>query len=267
MPSDEKLIAKKLIANGEKILKTTVPLIRFTQDEDADRLLNNLNEYPHAFVLACVMDRQMKAELAWLIPHRFSQKIGNFKFSNLEKLPLSDIQRLMTKPEPLHRFPKEMSKNFYEAIRLIRDRYEGNAARIWADKPPSAEVVYEFLQFRGVGPKIATMAANILARDFKVPFGDYYSIDISVDIHVRRVFQRLGLVPKNASQDELIYKARSLCPEFPGLMDLPAWEIGRNWCKPGRPDCSECYMKELCRYNAAANKSLKQDAALLRRLA
>ena len=155
----------------------------------------------------------------------------------------------MTKPQPLHRFPKEMSNNFYEVIQLIKNKYEGNAARIWADKPSSAKVVYDFLQFRGVGPKIATMAANILARDFKIQFSDYYSIDISADVHVRRVFQRLGLVPKKASQDELIYKARSLSPDFPGLMDLPAWEIGRNWCKPGRPTCRECYMNELCEYN------------------
>lgn len=220
MPSDEKVIAKRLISKGKNIFDTTTTLIQFTPDESADRLLRNLDEYPHAFVLACVMDRQMKAELAWLIPYRFSNKLGDFKFSTLERLTLSDINRLMTKPEPLHRFPQEMSKNFYEAIKVIKNRYDGNAKRIWSDKPSSAKVVYEFLQFRGVGPKIATMAANILARAFKIPFSDYYSIDISVDVHVRRVFHRLGLVSKKASQDELVYKTRALYPDFPGLMDL-----------------------------------------------
>ena len=48
------------------------------------------------------------------------------------------------------------------------------------------------LEFRGAGPKIATMAANLLARHLKVPFSDYYSIDISVDVQVRRVLSRLG---------------------------------------------------------------------------
>ena len=42
-------------------------------------------------------------------------------------------------------------------------------------------MVYRFLEFNGVGPKIASMAANILAREFKIPFADYFSIDISAE--------------------------------------------------------------------------------------
>ncbi|RMF00953.1 MAG: iron-sulfur cluster loop, partial [Alphaproteobacteria bacterium] len=98
--------------------------------------------------------------------------------------------------------------------------------------PSSAMVVYRFLEFSGVGPKIATMAANILARSFKIPMADYYSIDISADVHVKRVFERLGLVDADPSVDQVIYRARSLNPEFPGLLDYPCWDIGRKWCKP-----------------------------------
>ena len=152
----------------------------------------------------------------------------------------------MTNPVPLHRFPDIMSQYFHQAIARIGAIYGGEADKIWLGKPCSAGVVYRFLQFKGIGPKIATMAANILARDFKIPFEDYYSIDISPDVHIRRVFTRLELVPKLATVEELIYKARALSPEFPGLMDLPAWEIGRNWCKPKQPLCHECYVRSLC---------------------
>ena len=90
------------------------------------------------------------------------------------------------------------------------------------------------------------MASNILARNFKVKFKDYYSIDISADVHIKRVFHRLGLTSKSASTEEVIYKARALHPEFPGVLDFPCWEIGRSWCRPQKPTCEECYMGEVC---------------------
>jgi endonuclease-3 len=127
-----------------------------------------------------------------------------------------------------------------------------DAARIWTGNPASAEVIYRFLEFDGVGPKIATMAANILARHFKIPFADYSSIDISADRQVRRVFGRLGLCSPEATVEEVTYKARALHPMFPSIMDFPSWEIGRNWCGAQTLNCQDCYMKDLC---PTANKS------------
>jgi endonuclease III len=131
-------------------------------------------------------------------------------------------------------------------VQRIGQDYNGNAGEIWANQPSSAEVVYRFLQFDGIGRKIATMAANILAREFKVPFADYYSIDVSVDVQLRRVFARLGLARMDDDVDKITYLARALHPPFPGLLDLPAWMIGRDWCRPQNPACGQCMMREVC---------------------
>ncbi len=139
-----------------------------------------------------------------------------------------------------------MGSFFYAAIQRIAQEYSGDASRIWNDKPSSAELVHRFLEFDGVGPKIATMASNILARDFKVPLSDYYSIDVSVDVHLRRVFARLKLITEGEPIESVVYRARALSPEFPGLLDYPAWEIGRQWCRPSSPRCDECYMAPCC---------------------
>jgi len=239
-------ITETLIAKGRSLWELPGELVRFTGNPEADRLLNDLEATSHAFVLACIMDRQVKAEKAWLVPYLISQKLDSFEFQVLAGLGVEEIIKLMTIPQPLHRFPEQMAKNLYAAIQLIAEKYNGKASTIWQGKPSSAEVVYRFLEFRGVGPKIATMATNILARDFKVRFSDYYSIDMSIDVHVRRVFSRLGLVPQSATNEQIIYRARALSPEFPGLLDLPAWEIGRSWCRPSEPNCAACYMNELC---------------------
>ena len=243
---DEVEIKALLVQKGEELFRAPSRVVRFTGQPEADALLNDLANHPHAFVLACVMDRQIKAERAWLIPHLFSKKLGGFSFQRLRALSLPDIRNLMVLPEPLHRFPEKMSRNFHDAVRMIADDYQGDAANIWRNSPSSAEVVIRFLRFRGVGPKIATMATNILARDFKVPLSDYHSIGVSADVHVRRVFHRLGLVGADATIEEVIYRASALHPEFPGLMDLPSWEIGRNWCRPVAPLCGSCYMRTVC---------------------
>lgn len=239
-------IAAALVEDGEALFNAEPATVVLSGDPEADALLNNLKDYPHAFVLACIMDRQIKAERAWSIPHLISRKLGGFSFARLRTLSLDDVRELLSNPEPLHRFPEEMSRNFYAAVEHIGLAYAGDAARIWCDEPPSAEVVLRFLRFRGVGPKIATMAANILARNFKIPLADYYSIDVSADVHVRRVFRRLGLVGEAASLEEIIYSARAISPSFPGLLDFPAWEIGRTWCRPTAPNCTQCYMHFLC---------------------
>ena len=65
--SHEKIV-NILIEKGNESFKQPYKYIEFTKDIESDKLLNNLKDFPHAFVLACVMDRQIKAERAWLIP-------------------------------------------------------------------------------------------------------------------------------------------------------------------------------------------------------
>jgi endonuclease-3 len=243
---NEKRIRDRLVEHGDALFRAPPEFVQFTQNDAADRLLNDLNHHPHAFVLASVMVRQIKAERAWLIPYRFLEKLGSFTMKTLLEQSESDVRRLMSEPEALHRFVDIMSSCFFKAVRRIADHYESDASRIWQGEPSSATVVYRFLEFDGIGPKIATMSANILVREFKIEFADYFSIDISADVHVRRVFGRLGLTPPDANADQLIFRARSLHPEFPGLMDFPVWEIGRSWCRPRKPECRRCYMEDLC---------------------
>lgn len=242
----ERKIKNRLVRHGQEHMRKRPKLIEFTGVNEYDVLLNDLKKFPHAFVIACVMDRQIKAELAWAIPYKLKERIGNFGFKSLYSLSEKQIKKHLNSPSPLHRFTEKMSGCLYSAIQVIGEDYDGDASLIWSGKPSSAEVVFRFLQIHGVGPKIATMAANILAKNFKVKFKDYYSVDISADVHVKRVFHRLGLTEPPASIEAVIYKARSLHPEFPGMLDFPCWEIGRYWCRPKKTVCDECYMGDVC---------------------
>ena len=228
------------------MLAAPAQVVPFTHYPESDALLNDLEHYPHAFVIACLMDRQWVAEKAWLVPHRFRQHCGSFEFSELARLSPEQVLSYFAQPEPIHWMVNVMAGTFYAAVQHIGQQYGGNAARIWSDCPSSATVVRRFLEFQGAGPKIATMAANTLVREFKVPLSDKYSIDISVDVQIRRTFTRLGLVREGAADVELIYAARELNPPYPGVIDVPLWEIGRTWCRPRAPRCESCYLQPCC---------------------
>ncbi|MDD3740608.1 MAG: hypothetical protein PHH30_05145 [Bacteroidales bacterium] len=192
------------------------------------------------------MDRQIKAEIAWLIPSKIKAILGSFDINDLVALKAAEYQKLFLQKK-LHRFNDTMADVFYRGVQDIYSKYEGDASKIWYDKPSSSTVVYRFLEFKGSGIKIATMAANILARQFRIEFSDYYSIDISPDVHIKRVMTRMGFVPKNASNEMIIYKARELYPEFPGIIDFSCWEIGREWCHPTKPECEKCLVNSECK--------------------
>jgi endonuclease-3 len=235
-----------LVAKGQERLSGPRKFIEFVHAVEADILLNNLEEYPHAFVIACIMDRQMAAEKAWRIPYHLKEAIGRFDFDALSRLSEPYFRKVMSGPPALHRFPEVMAKNLHSALRRIEAEYGGDASEIWAERPSSATIVRRFLEFDGVGQKIATMAANILVRDFRIPVSDRYSIDISVDVQIRRVFARMGFVAEDAPPEFIIYRARELHPEYPGIFDLVLWELGRTICLPTRPRCIECHWSELC---------------------
>ena len=91
-------------------------------------------------------------------------------------------------------------------------------------------------------PALGTL---LLVRDFGVSLENLSCIDIAYDVHVRRVFLRMGLVEKDNIK-EVTEKARFICKNFSGSLTLPFWVVGREYCRPQNPKCSECRLSEFC---------------------
>jgi endonuclease III len=246
MPIPENDASKILIIMGKELHSQPRNKVPFSGNPDADSLLNDIEKTPHFFVLGCIMDRQVIAPRAWILPYRISQIIKSTDFCDFLTLDLSKTEKIFIE-NSLHRMPSLMARCFYDAIQRIHSDYSGDASNIWKmGNPSSRDVVQRFLQFNGVGQKISTMATNILVREFKVQLKDNSAIDISVDIQVERVFKRLGFVPKTASKDDIIFAARSLNPQYPGIFDSICWEIGGLYCRPTNPLCCDCVLSEHC---------------------
>ena len=238
------LIVESLRKYGNRLSRSRPRMwVDYTHDSEADALLNNIKRYPHLFLLGVIADRQVKAQRAWMIPIHVAGRLGSPNFESMRGLRKQQWSRML---KGKHRFAKTIGEACFEGLRRVEKEYKSNASRIWAGRPSSAELVSRFLEFQGIGPKLATMAVNILSTRYDVPLADHYSVDISADVHVRRVFRRLDLVPPDATVDQVIFRARALSPRFPGALDRPAFEIGRNWCRSRIPLCGQCYMKDVC---------------------
>lgn len=78
MINSKEKIVDILIEKGNDLFKRLYKYIEFTKNNESDKGLNNLKDFPNTFVLACVIDRQIKTEIAWLIPYEISEGIKNF---------------------------------------------------------------------------------------------------------------------------------------------------------------------------------------------
>jgi len=215
----------------------------FTRDPEADRLLR---DDPFAFLMAASLDRGARAESVWKLPLRLQQKLGELdpeKFSRMTPIQLEQILRQLPKKP---RFPNQAAKTIVSLAKLVFQEFGGDARGVWSGKPV-LQVLDSLQRIHGVGPGIAHMTVRILIDEgqYEPSAHDLRLIDIKPDVHVTRVFCRSCLSPRPDNQS-CIETARKLCPEFPGKLDWPAWEIGRKHCHESAPDCPECPLDDMC---------------------
>jgi len=245
MNASQRQVAERLIDIGKRTLADARPGVRVVHGTDSEALVNNLDENPHAYVIGCVMNMQIPVERAFGIPLELSRRLGFFDMPSLARVSREQCREAMLRPTPLHRF-EYMGDRLYSAIQRIHNVYGDNASRIWAGAPSSAAIKRRFHDFDGAGPKIASMATNILARSFSIPMSDRSGIDISVDSHLLRVFPRLGFAAEGTDAETLRSAARALNPEYPGIFDIALWDLGRTVCGPRNPNCPACELRDVC---------------------
>lgn len=236
-------VAGSLLAYGEELAaKEQSGIVEFTQDRAANRLIL---EDPLAFVLGVVCAQGVKAQTTWALPHLLKARLGHLDPDRIGQMSKQELAAVLARPSALHRFPNKMADYVSAACEKIVKAYAGDASRIWIECSSSSEIARRFDEFRGIDQKKSSMAVNFLFRDLGVQVADPENIDVSYDVHVRRVFLRSGVVDRD-SQEEVVAAGRELHPEYPGALDLPAWYTGRNWCHPASPDCGGCPLSSAC---------------------
>ena len=115
---------------------------------------------------------------------------------------------------------------------------------------PDEKISDYLLQIDGVGPKtVACVLAFSLGRDV-----------MPVDTHVRRVSERLGILPRRLSDRA----AHDYFLKLRGVVSLYRFHLnlirhGRRVCRAQKPRCRACVVSGLCDYAERAN-SIQREA-------
>ena len=123
-------------------------------------------------------------------------------------------------------FYENKAKQIIELSRQIVEELDG--------KVP--DEIEDLCKFKGVGRKTANL---VLARGFNKPA-------ICVDVHVHRIFNRLGYI-KTKNPEETEFALREKLP-IKYWIDINTLIVthGQNVCKPIKPMCSKCPIEQYC---------------------
>ena len=205
-----------------------------------------IEENPFAFALATVLDRGTKSEVIWTIPYYLQKEIGELNPEFFVGKTIDEIEKIFQKLPLKPRYMNDAPRSIKELSEIVANEFNGDASEIWKNRS-SKEVKTTFQRVHGVGPGISSMAVLLLERCFGIQFNDidHRNMDVKPDIHVIRVFGRLGFISQ-LNEKEALNAARELNPEYPGALDTPIWIIGRKWCTADVPQCTYCPVNEVC---------------------
>ena len=124
-------------------------------------------------------------------------------------------------------FYENKAKQIIELSRQIDEELDG--------KVP--DEIEELVKFKGVGRKTANL---VLSLGFNKPA-------ICVDVHVHRIFNRLGYI-KTKNPEETEFALREKLPQKYWI-DINTLLVthGQNVCKPINPKCAQCPIEKYCK--------------------
>ena len=112
--------------------------LHLSQIAEADALLDR---DPLALVVGMVLDQQVPLERAFSAPYELTQRLGHdLDASELADYDPDALAEVFGERPALHRFPKAMARRVQEVCRLLVDRYDGDAARVWSDAASGTEL-------------------------------------------------------------------------------------------------------------------------------
>lgn len=175
---------------------------------------------PYIVLIACILSLRTKDQTTYPATMRMLEIA-----ETPEDMAKADLEELTEAIYPVG-FYQNKAKQIIALSKRIVEEYGGKV-------PDSIE---ELVKFDGVGRKTANL---VMAKGFNLPA-------ICVDVHVHRIFNRLGLV-NTKTPEETEMKLREIIPQKYWIdLNTLFVTLGQNICKPTKPVCENCTICEFC---------------------
>jgi uncharacterized HhH-GPD family protein len=134
----------------------------FTDSDDANALIA---ADPMALLVGFELDQQVTVEKAFTAPLELRERLGALDAATLAS---ADLEPVFRERPRIHRYPASMAKRVHELAVHVRDRYGGDAARIWNEARDSDELRANLAALPGFGEMKIKGLASVLAKRFGV---------------------------------------------------------------------------------------------------
>ena len=134
----------------------------FTESDDANALIAS---DPMALLVGFALDQQVSVQKAFSGPLVIKERLGTLDAAGLAAADLEPIFR--AKPA-VHRYPGAMAKRVQDLAAHVRDRYDGDAARVWTDAQDADALRANLAALPGFGEMKIKALGAVLAKRFGV---------------------------------------------------------------------------------------------------
>jgi uncharacterized HhH-GPD family protein len=134
----------------------------FTDSDEANALIAS---DPMAFLIGFALDQQVTVQKAFSGPLVLRERLGTL---DAAELAAADLEPVFREKPALHRYPGAMAQRVGELAAHIRDRYDGDAARVWTDADDADSLRANLADLPGFGEMKVKSIAAVLANRFGV---------------------------------------------------------------------------------------------------
>jgi uncharacterized HhH-GPD family protein len=136
--------------------------LHFTASDEANELIAS---DPMALLIGFALDQQVPVQKAFSGPLVLRERLGAI---DVDTLAAADLEPIFRSKPALHRYPGSMAQRVHELAVHVRDRYDGDAARVWTDAQDSAELRANLGALPGFGEMKIKALGSVLAKRFDV---------------------------------------------------------------------------------------------------